>query len=76
MWLAPKVIHSNQVDNRILAIITKPSKMLERTLFWEIVKMMNHRYDEECSKKNNCRVMRRIHGLYLSWSITEECVMD
>ena len=51
MWLAQKVIHSNQVDNKILAIITKPSKMLERTLFWEIVKMMNHRYGEECSKK-------------------------
>ena len=32
MWLAPKVILSNQVDNKILVIITKPSKMLERTL--------------------------------------------
>ena len=31
MWLAPKVIFSNQVDNKILAIITKPSKMMERT---------------------------------------------
>ena len=32
MKLAPEVILSNQVDNKILAIITKPSKMLERTL--------------------------------------------
>ena len=32
MWLAPKVILSNQVDNKILAVITKPSKILERTL--------------------------------------------
>ena len=32
MWLAPKVILSNQVDNKILVIITKPSEMLERTL--------------------------------------------
>ena len=31
MWLAPKVIFSNQVENKISAIITKPSKMLERT---------------------------------------------
>ena len=30
MWLAPKVFLSNQVDNKILAIITKPSKLLER----------------------------------------------
>ena len=33
MWLAPKVILSNQVDNKILVIITKPSKMLEQTLW-------------------------------------------
>ena len=32
MWLAPKVILSNQVDNKIFVIITKPSIMLERTL--------------------------------------------
>ena len=32
MLLAPKDILSNQVDNRILAIITKPSKIRERTL--------------------------------------------
>ena len=38
MWLAPKVILSNQVDNNILAIITKPSKMLERTLKFMIHK--------------------------------------
>ena len=32
MWLEPKVILSNQADNKILAIITKPAKKLERTL--------------------------------------------
>ena len=31
MWLAPKDILSNQVENKILALITKPSKILERT---------------------------------------------
>ena len=37
MWLAPKVILSNQVDNKIEVILTKPSKMLERTLKQEPV---------------------------------------
>ena len=33
-WLAPEDILSNQVDNKILALITKPSTILERTLLW------------------------------------------
>ena len=32
MWLAPKDILSNQVETKILAHITKHSKILERTL--------------------------------------------
>ena len=35
MWLAPKVILLNHVDNKLFVIITKPSIMLERTLFVE-----------------------------------------
>ena len=68
MWLAPTVIFSNQVENKILAVITKPSKMLERTLPYLTTKHIDQYYNTKHAL-NHILMLSTLKDQVASWVI-------